>query len=113
MTMFWWSFFTYRKGILKTSNPYPHSNLRKAPDTFLGGRFGYILFFLVGGGSGRVQAARGGEGSDFYQKSGGGSPRREEGGGGEPLEGVCGEIWGEGGLNISFRGRNSHQGLNV
>ena len=62
----------------------------------------FLLFFLVGGGR------RGGRFFIENPRRGGGLP-----GGWGPLpprgwEGVCGEFGG-GGLNIFFRGRNSHQ----
>ena len=73
-----------------------------APIRFLGGRFGYFLFFSARG-RGRERGSprrREGEGQFFYGKS-------QEGGflggwGRGPGEGVCGEFGGGGALNISF-----------
>ena len=79
----------------------------------LGGGFGYFLFFLLGGGEGGVRGAGGGRGVIFCGKSqGGGVLPGGWGRGSEGPEGVCGE-GGGGGLNIFFRGRNSHQGMVV
>ena len=72
-----------------------------------------FYFLLLGGGERGAQGAGRGRGDDFSWKipGGGGSPRRVGAGGArgqEGVEGNLGGIWG-GGLNISFRGRNSHQ----
>ena len=47
----------------------------------LGGRFGYFLFFLLGGGEEGVRGARRGGGVGLLLKIPGGGPRRERGGG--------------------------------
>ena len=88
----------------------PHLPPPKLERQWLGGRFGYILFFLLGGGAKGVRGAGRGGGEGFLWKipGVGGAVFRAGGGGG--WEGVCGEFWGGGGLNIFFRGRNSHQG---
>ena len=79
----------------------------------LGGRFGYFLFFRLGGGEGE-SGATGREGGRFCIEN----PRRggfsQEGvGGGEGAgrvsAGNLGELGGGGGLNIFFRGRNARQ----
>ena len=73
----------------------------------LGGRFGYFLFFLLGGEEGGVRGARRGGGVSFGLKipggGGGGSFRR----GGVPRgqEGVCRDV---GGAKYFFWGRNSN-----
>ena len=74
----------------------------------LGGRFGILYFFLLGGaGEGGV---RGGGGRlSIENPRRGGSPRR--GGGGEGLGGCLQGNLAGGGLNISFRGRDAHQEL--
>ena len=79
----------------------------------LGGRFGYFLFFLLGGGEGRVRGAGKGGGRFFieYPRRGGVSWAGGAGGS-RGQEGVCGEFGG-GGLNIFFRGRNRHQVLDA
>ena len=76
-----------------------------------GGRFGYFLFFLLGGAErGSPRRREGGGGTDFFLKI----PGREGvlpgrwGQGGEGPGGCLQGISGEG-LNIFFRGRNSHQ----
>ena len=68
-----------------------------------------FYFFLLGGGEGGVQGARRGRGSGLLLEMRGGEGGFSQRGGGWPrgLEGVCGEFGG--GLNIFFRGRNSHQ----
>ena len=54
-------------------------------------------------------AGRGGGGDDFLLKvAGGGVSWAGGGGGARGWEGACGELGG-GGVNIFFRGRNSHQ----
>ena len=68
--------------------------------------FRIFLFFLLRGGEGGVQSTGGGGGAIFSGKSQEGSPRWW-GRGSEGAESVCGEFGG--GLNIFFRGRNSHQ----
>ena len=78
----------------------------------LGGRFGYLLFFLLGDGVGGVRSAGREGGGRFLMKvpgEGGGFSREGEGPRGR--EGVCGELGNSfgGGLNIFFRGRNVHQ----
>ena len=80
----------------------------------LGGRFGYFLVFFSGRGEeGGVRGEREGGGSVFFfenPRRGGGSQERV---GGARGPGGClrefGEIWGGGGLNIFFRGRNARQ----
>ena len=68
-----------------------------------------FYFFCSGEGKG---AGRGGEGRFFIEnpRRGGGLPGgwRRGGGGGE-VPGGCLRGMGGGGLNIFFRGRNSHQ----
>ena len=70
-----------------------------------------LYIFSAREGEGGVRGAGRGAGVGFFywksQEVSWGSPRR---GGGVPrgLEGVCGEF-GRGGLNIFFRGRNSHK----
>ena len=70
------------------------------------GCFGYFLFFFARGmGRGSSRRREWGGGGGFFN----GNPRRVVEGG---WEGVCGEFGrGVGGLNISFQGRNSHQGI--
>ena len=71
----------------------------------LGGRFGYFLLFLLGGGEGAVRGARKG-GVGFLLKI----PGEGREGGGSIGPGGCPQgIGGGGGLNMLFRGRNSHQ----
>ena len=73
----------------------------------LGGRFGYFLFFCARErGRRNPRRQKGGGGSVFIEnpRRGGGFPG---GGGGRHREGVWREFGG--GLNIFFRGRNSHQ----
>ena len=69
-----------------------------------------FYFFLLGGGEGGVWVDREGGGRFFFLLKipgrGGGSPGQGGGQGGR--EGVC-RIFGGGGLNIFFRGRNAHQ----
>ena len=70
--------------------------------SYLGGRFGYFLFFLLGGGKGESEAPGGGW-ERFLMEN----PRRGVswvGGGGGPRgrESVCGEFCGGGGLSIFF-----------
>ena len=68
-----------------------------------------FYFFLLGGGEGGVRGAGRGGGGDFLLKIPGGGVSRAGGGrGARGRESVCGELGG-GGLNIFFRGRNSHQ----
>ena len=57
----------------------------------LGGRFGYLLFFLLGGWGRGSPGRQGGGGSVFYCKSQGGVSPGPRG-----REGVCGELgnWG-------------------
>ena len=64
----------------------------------LGGRFGYLLFFRLGGGEGESEAP-GGAGGSFFLLTipRGGSPRRRKGGGSEGLGGCLRGIWGGGG----------------
>ena len=71
----------------------------------LGGRFGYFLFFPLGGGAGEVRGARKGRGRFFIEnpRGGGGSPTREgaEGrGAGRVSAGIL--LGGGGGVNIFF-----------
>ena len=78
--------------------------------TYLGGRFGYFLFFsALGGGRGSPRRREVG-GIDFLLKipQGGGSPG---GGGPRGREGVCGKLgnWGGGAKFFFFWGRNIHQ----
>ena len=82
---------------------------------YLGGRFGYFLFFSARG-SGKGSPRRREEGGGRFlieNPSRGGLPGRAEGARG--WEGVCGEFWAGGGvgggLNIFFRGQNSHQDI--
>ena len=65
-----------------------------------------FYFFLLGGGERGAQGAGRGRGDDFFSWKipGGGVPGGWAGGAGGCLRG----IWA-GGLNIFFRGRNSHQ----
>ena len=73
---------------------------------FLGGRFGYFLFFLFrGGGRGRRRPRRW-PGGRFFIKNIGGGGSEEDAREGEGRQGEC--LWG-GGLNIFFRGRNADQ----
>ena len=63
--------------------------------TALGGRFGYFLFFLLGGGEGGVQGAGRGGREIFYGKSQeAGGVSRVGGGWGGDGSGVCGEFGG-------------------
>ena len=64
----------------------------------------FFIFVLLGGGGGGVRGA--GEGGSSAKSQEGGFPGGW--GGGRGWEGVCGQLGG-GGLNIFFRGRNSHQ----
>ena len=71
---------------------------------FLGGRFGYFLFFLLGEGEGGVRGARrgvGGIGSLLKIPGGGGVFQEQEGPGGCLRR--IGDFWG-GGANIFFFG---------
>ena len=77
-------------------------------DARLGGRFGYFLFFLLGGGG--VRGARGAGGCRSFIEN----PRRGEGlpgegGGGRRAGRVSAGNSGGGGAKYLFRGRNSHQ----
>ena len=76
----------------------PLRSLRETQEALnLGGRFGYFLFFLLGGGEGEVQGDRERGGVGFLLKI--------------PLGGV-GRMSAAnlgGGLNIFFRGRNARQ----
>ena len=74
-------------------------------------RIFFIFFFRSGEGKGESEAP--GEGATIFllKIPGGGVSRAGGGGGMRGREGVCGEFGG-GGLNIFFRGRNSHQGTN-
>ena len=66
-------------------------------------------FFLLGGGEGGVRGTRKGRGVGFFLKiPGGGGGLAAEGGGVEGPGGCLCGMWG-GGLNIFFRGRNSHK----
>ena len=72
-----------------------------------------FFVFLLGGGEGGVRGAGRGRGTIFIEnprRGGGGVSQARGGRGARGREGVCGEF-GEGGLNIFFRGRNSHQEL--
>ena len=93
-----------------SSSPSPTSALKRArgkpPDKIhpkLGGRFGYFLLFLLGGGEGGVRGARRG-GVSLKIPEGGASARR-----GRRGQRVSAGNCGGGGLNISVQGRNSHQ----
>ena len=72
----------------------------------LGGHVGYFCFFWLGGGSEEAseQVARGGR---FLIENEGGVSAEEAWGGAVPR----GCLGGKGGVNIFFRGRNSHQGF--
>ena len=74
---------------------------------FLGGRFGYFLFFLfrAGGKGGGVRG--GGWRADFNKEMEGGGSEKEAREGEGRRGNVCREEGG--GLNIFFRGRNAHQ----
>ena len=101
-------------GIART--PLPHYNYTQASVTSVGCcnsvDVSDIFIFSVRGrgkGSPRRQEGRGGGGFLCKIQEGGGSSGRVGGGEGG-WEGVCGEFFLGGGLNIFFRGRNSHQG---
>ena len=81
--------------------------------SILGGRFGYFLFSLLGGGEGGVQGDREGVGRFLVENPRGGGclPGRGEWQGGR--EGVCREFGGGGVLNIFLSGRNAHQALQI
>ena len=65
---------------------------------FLGGRFGYFLFFLLGGGEGEFEVPGGGRGRFFFFfQEGGVLPGEGRGGAGRGWEGVCGEFFLGGG----------------
>ena len=66
------------------------------------------IFFLLRGGEGESEAPGRGGGRFLLRIPGWGGVLPGEGGGARGREGVCGEFGG-GGLNILFRGRNSHQ----
>ena len=78
----------------------------------LGGRFGYFLFFSAWGRGRGSPGRREGRGATFIENrrrgGGGRSPGRLGGGRGAGRV-FAGNFWGGGALNISFRGRNSHQ----
>ena len=69
-----------------------------------------FYFFLLGEGQGESESPGRGGGRFFLVKfpgKGGILPREGVGGGGQ--EGVCGEFWGGGELDVFFRARNAHQ----
>ena len=69
----------------------------------------FFIFFRLGGGEGGICGDREGGGLEFCWSSYEGGGVSGEGRGGEGAGRVsAGEFWG-GGLNIFFRGRNSHQ----
>ena len=80
---------------------------------FLGGRFGYFLFFSARGGGRGSPRRREGVGGRFLLKIPGAGG--VSGGGGPEGPGGClrriGDFGGGGDLNIFFRGRNVHQVL--
>ena len=87
-------------------SPITHKN--SLGTNFLGGRFGYFIFFCSGERKGGGRGEREGGGFGFVLKMPGGGGLTEGGGDGEGSGSVSGELGG-GGLNIFFRGRNVHQ----
>ena len=81
---------------------------RSASGRFLGGRFGYFLFFLLRGGEGGVRGDREGGGVGFLLKipGGGVSQRGWEGarGPGGCLQGIWRNWGGGGGAKYFFSG---------
>ena len=76
----------------------------------LGGRFGYFLFFLLGGGEGGPRRQKGGGRGQFFienPRRGGLPGEKRRGGGAEGPGGCLRATWG-GGAKYFFRGRNAH-----
>ena len=79
-----------KTAVLTTTHPVPHLT-----PSYLGGRFGYFLFFLLGGEGKGVPEAPGGGALIFYWKSQEGG--LQEGEGPRDREGVCGKLGNLGG----------------
>ena len=80
---------------------------------YLGGRFGYFLFFSARGGGRGSPGRRERGGSIFIENPRRGGLQEGRGQGAGRVSAANLGIGGGGGLNIFFRGRSVHQGMLV